>query len=307
VIKHRYFLILIFLFFISQAYCEIKWQTDFKDALKIAKLEKKDVFAYFTGSDWCSFCKVMKKEVFEKTDFIDGIQKKFILLKIDFPKKKPLPIVQQQKNDNLAREYSIEGFPTILLLDSSGRCFAKTGYTGTSSKDYLLKVMESIKKKIERDRHLVAASKLKGVEKAAALGKAIEVVGDVPRLQYKAVIDEILKADPKDESGYKATLVLKQKLAALENQVVKLVESSKTLEAQKIISDFLSEFKPEGEAKQKAMLYRIYTYEKDSIDFDQVEKYLDSIIAISPKSESANDARGVKAQVQQLRQSSKKP
>ena len=295
-------------FILSQLslFADITWETSYKEALRKAKLEQKDVFAYFTGSDWCSICRVMSKEVFDKKDFTNEVQKKFILLKVDFLKKKPLPEVKQRINDTLARDYSVEGFPTIILMDDSGRAFAKTGYTGDNAEKYWLHITELLKTKQKRDGFLKEAKSLKGVEKARALGKALQAIGDAPKKYYDPIVEEILKADPQDESGYKKNVILKQKLAELEANVINLTEQKKNKEAQSLIDIFLEEYKPSGTDRQKAMLYRIYTYEKDSINFDQVEKYLDSIIEIDPKSEPAADAKGVKKQVNELRNAQKK-
>ena len=282
---------------------EVKWETDFNKAIKKASLEKKDVFAYFTGSDWCSLCKVLKKEVFDKDGFLEAVQKDFVILKIDFPKKKTLSDIEQQRNDKLAADYSVEGFPTVLLIDTASRVFAKTGYKGIPADEYQLHIKGMLKIKAERDKLFNSAVTLEGVEKAKALGKGLAVLGDVPKLQYNSIVEDILKADPDDKSGFKKTVVIKQKLAGLEEQVIRFVEGSKYKEARKAIEDFIKELSPTGEDKQKAMLYKIYTYEKNSIDFDEVEKYLDSIIAINPKTESAGDAQGVKDQVAELRKS----
>lgn len=298
-----FFLILFSLGLTSNS--EPRWEVDLKEALKKADLEKKDVFAYFTGSDWCPLCKVLKKEVFDKEDFLEDLQKDFVLLKVDFPKKKPLAEVEQRKNDLLSRDYSIEGFPTVLLLDRSARAFAKTGYKDLPASEYRQHLNNLLKIKKERDELFKAAEALEGVDKARVLGKAMNLLGDIPKTQYAAIINDILKEDPEDKTGFKKTVVLKQKLAGLESQVIRLVEGSRVEEAQAAIKKFIEEFKPQGEERQKAMLYRIYTLEKDSIDVDEVEKYLDSIISVDPNTESANDARGVKEQVQSLRQSKK--
>lgn len=98
------------------------WSTDLEKALEKAKAEKKSVLVEFTGSDWCPPCIAMRKNVFTKKEFVEAASKKFILVELDFPKgDKEL----SDKNQPLAEKYKIEGFPTVILLDSAGKEFTR--------------------------------------------------------------------------------------------------------------------------------------------------------------------------------------
>ncbi len=98
------------------------WSTNLDKALIQAKAEKKSVLVEFTGSDWCPPCIAMRKNVFSTKEFIDAASKKFVLVELDFPKgDKEL----SEKNQPLAEKYKIEGFPTVVLLDSEGREFTR--------------------------------------------------------------------------------------------------------------------------------------------------------------------------------------
>ena len=96
------------------------WQTDYKQALDQAVKEHKQVLLNFTGSDWCPYCIQMDKEVLEKPAFKKYAAEKLILVKLDFPRKKQLPINEEKQNRELQKQYSINGFPTYILLNSSG-------------------------------------------------------------------------------------------------------------------------------------------------------------------------------------------
>jgi thioredoxin-related protein len=98
------------------------WSTDLDKALVKAKAEKKSVLVEFTGSDWCPPCIAMRKNVFSKKEFVDGASKKFILVELDFPKADK---EVAEKNQPLAEKYKIEGFPTVVLLDSEGKEFTR--------------------------------------------------------------------------------------------------------------------------------------------------------------------------------------
>lgn len=96
------------------------WQTDVDAALALAKTENKAVMVEFTGSDWCPPCMMMKKEVFSKKAFVQGASEDFILVHLDFPNGDP---ELAEKNQPAAEKYKIEGFPTVILLDSEGKEF----------------------------------------------------------------------------------------------------------------------------------------------------------------------------------------
>jgi thiol:disulfide interchange protein len=96
------------------------WSTDLEKALADAKAGKKSLLVEFTGSDWCPPCIAMRKNVFSKKEFVQAASKNFILVELDFPKAdKELA----DKNKPLAEKYKIEGFPTVILLNSEGKEF----------------------------------------------------------------------------------------------------------------------------------------------------------------------------------------
>lgn len=98
------------------------WLTEVDAAIEVAKKEKKMVMLEFTGSDWCPPCIRMKKEVFSKKEFMDGAKENFVLVHLDFPRG---DAALKEKNQPLAEKYEIEGFPTIILLDSDGKEFTR--------------------------------------------------------------------------------------------------------------------------------------------------------------------------------------
>lgn len=98
------------------------WSTDLEAALVQAKAENKPLLVEFTGSDWCPPCIKMRKEVFSKKEFVDAASEKFILVEIDVPRGDK---EVAEKNRPIAREYKIEGYPTVILLDSEGKEFTR--------------------------------------------------------------------------------------------------------------------------------------------------------------------------------------
>ena len=114
-----------------------EWLTDFSAAKKKAKEENKPVLMLFTGSDWCPWCIKWEKEAFSKSDFKDYAKKNLVLLFVDFPDKKPLPKAQQRANDALQQKYKIDGYPTVVMLDSNGKTLGSFGYEEGGAKTLL--------------------------------------------------------------------------------------------------------------------------------------------------------------------------
>jgi protein disulfide-isomerase len=104
------------------------WTQDHDAAFAAAKQEKKLVLADFTGSDWCGWCVKLKGEVFDTPEFTSWAKQNVVLLEVDFPRRKPVTPEQRAKNDELAARYRIQGYPTILFLDASGKPVGQMGY-----------------------------------------------------------------------------------------------------------------------------------------------------------------------------------
>jgi len=107
---------------------EAKWLTDYDKAVKLAKKEDKMLLLDFTGSDWCGWCIKLDKEVFSKPEFKEWAGKKFVLVKLDFPKTIKLSAKVKKQNEKLARRHGVQGYPTILVLDKNEKTVARLGY-----------------------------------------------------------------------------------------------------------------------------------------------------------------------------------
>lgn len=110
------------------AFTPASWSSDFRGALERAKAEKRHVFLFFTGSDWCGWCMRLQKEILTTREFASFAGEKLVLVELDFPKGKPIPDAVKAQNNNLARRFRIEGFPTVIVLDSEGKLVGKLGY-----------------------------------------------------------------------------------------------------------------------------------------------------------------------------------
>lgn len=100
------------------------WLTDMKEAKSLAAEKHQLILLNFSGSDWCSPCIRLKKEIFESDTFSNFADSSIILINADFPRQKKNQLTKEQveKNEALANEYNPDGkFPFTLLLNEEGK------------------------------------------------------------------------------------------------------------------------------------------------------------------------------------------
>lgn len=105
-----------------------EWMTDYKAALALSKKTGKPILADFTGSDWCGWCIKLHKEVFDTPEFSKWAKSNVILLELDYPRSKPQSAAIKKQNGELVNKYQIQGYPTILFLNSKGDKLGEYGY-----------------------------------------------------------------------------------------------------------------------------------------------------------------------------------
>lgn len=102
----------------------VAWNTNFKKAREVAKVEHKYLLLNFSGSDWCIPCIRTKKEIFDTRPFSVFADSNLVLVNADFPRlrKNKLSQAQIKENEMLAEKYNKRGvFPLTILLDADGK------------------------------------------------------------------------------------------------------------------------------------------------------------------------------------------
>ncbi len=112
----------------TSAFAKTGWEDNYEKGIQKAKTEKKIALVDFTGSDWCSWCMKLDKEVFSQAKFKDYAKQNLVLIEVDFPQLKPLSRPKQKKNDELAKQYEVTGYPSVIVLDADGKKLGKLGY-----------------------------------------------------------------------------------------------------------------------------------------------------------------------------------
>jgi len=114
------------------ARAELTWLTDLDEAKKVATKENKKLLVDFTGSDWCGYCIKLHKEVFDTPEF-EKFAKDYVLVELDFPKRKELPAAEKAKNQAAQKKYGVNGFPTVIIMNTSGKVLNRAeGYSPDS-------------------------------------------------------------------------------------------------------------------------------------------------------------------------------
>ncbi len=116
---------------------DLNWTNDLEKAIETAKAENKAVLVNFTGSDWCMWCFKLSDEVFSQDEFKEYADENLILVKVDFPQNIPQSDQTKAYNQSLAQKFDVQGFPTIIIINSQGKPVAKTGYQEGGAVNYI--------------------------------------------------------------------------------------------------------------------------------------------------------------------------
>jgi protein disulfide-isomerase len=125
---------------------EAVWLTDFEEAKKLAKKEKKAIFIDFSGSDWCHWCVKLDNEVFAKSEFVKYASENLVLFLADFPRANQQSAKVKNQNQLLMKKYGVRGFPTIVILNSDGEKVSQMSYQPGGAAKYV----ESIKSNLTK-------------------------------------------------------------------------------------------------------------------------------------------------------------
>jgi len=110
----------------------VKWSEDYEGSLNAARQNNKLLLVDF-GAEWCVFCRKMDQTTFIEPDVVSRLNADFIPVKLDASSKAA---------KTLAGKFSIQGLPTILVLDKDGKL--KRRITGFVAPDRFLQLIAEV-------------------------------------------------------------------------------------------------------------------------------------------------------------------
>jgi thioredoxin-related protein len=273
------------------------WSSDFAAAKKEAADSKKDLLIDFTGSDWCSWCIKLNKEVFSHEPFKAGVKDKFVLVELDYPRdKSKLSEATLKQNEELGKQYQVAGYPTILLCDASGKPFAATGYKPGGPEAYVKQLDELRANKTTRDEAFNSASKTDGVPKAKALVAALTAMGLTDGMVanfYGDIVEQIKTSDPQDETGFAKDAAMKARILGIKNELGGFMQKKDQAGAIGVLDKALKEGGLPDEDVQQIMMTRGMLFAEQK-KYDEAIKALDEAKAFAPESQFAASIDQVK-------------
>ena len=95
------------------------WLTNYEEVYAKSIKENKPIMANFTGSDWCGWCKKLKKAVFDTELFQTWAEKNVVLFELDYPRRSAQPEELKKQNRELQQTFRqfVRGYPTILVFE----------------------------------------------------------------------------------------------------------------------------------------------------------------------------------------------
>lgn len=106
------------------------WTTSYPEAVDQANEQNAPIMLFFSGSDWCPWCRKLNAEVFDTPAFSAWSNQRVVPMMVDFPKTRTLPGPLANQNNRLLDRYRqhLAGFPTALFIRPDGTVVGKLGY-----------------------------------------------------------------------------------------------------------------------------------------------------------------------------------
>jgi protein disulfide-isomerase len=107
---------------------EAGWMTDFKTASELALEKKTPILVAFVNSQHRGWYQKLEEDLLMSAPFAAFAEESLILVLADYPENGQQSADILEQNKDLIQRYDIKWFPTLLLLDSSGKEIGQTRY-----------------------------------------------------------------------------------------------------------------------------------------------------------------------------------
>ncbi len=272
---------------IVPAYAADAWiLDDMEQAKKVAAETNRSLLIEFAGSDWCPPCMAFEKNVLKHNDFIEKAQQNFVLLVLDWPKKRQQVAAVKKRNQELFTAYGIDNVPTIVFADASGVPFGV--FSGSRNKEAVYEEMEKalankelMNKAREKAAHATGKEKIMALLEMKKLAPPRYVDSDL----YCDLNDELVAIDTTDLSGLRAKERAELQSKALDEKFDSLKDSLNNKQA---IRDLLDKFEQEYQNLEPEVKQRIVSCRAQILlsegQIDEGLKMLEDGVQLAPES-----------------------
>ena len=117
---------------------DIVWENNIESAQNLASSADKNIMVFFTA-DWCSPCRIMKRQVFADNDIMKTMDAKVVPVEIN---------IDDQNAEALVKQYNIGATPTTIFIDPQGKVIDYA--VGKVEKSKFLEMLENQKEFSEK-------------------------------------------------------------------------------------------------------------------------------------------------------------
>lgn len=271
--------------------------SDFDSALSAAKKSGKKLLLFFTKMEDGGFNEKILNDVLHASDYNEVFGNEFETCLIDFSRErfsKKSENFDEARNDrdmNTAVIYGLETAPAVMILTKQGYVITNITYLPADNPQELSKIIELDRKSIDdMDKLLAEIDAAKGLDRVAKIDELFEQTKANYRYQLRALSDEVIKLDKKNQSGLVGKhLLARASTKAMECYLRRQPDKAVECYLEPLKSKFLS-----VEEKQRSYFAAAYITGKNDMSVENSKKiieYLNAAIDLDPKSELAERCR----------------
>lgn len=264
--------------------------SDFNTTLKAAQKSGKKILLFFTKLEDGGFNEKIVNDVLHASDYNDLFSNEFETCLIDFSRERfskdseDFDEARNERDMRTAVVYGLENAPAVMILTKEGYVITNITYLPADNPQELSKIIEFDRKNIDDMQKLLEElDASKGLDRVRKIDELYEQTKANYRYQLRALSDEVIKLDKKNESG----LVGKHLLARASTKAMECYlrrEPDKAVECylEPLKSKFLS-----TEEKQRSYFAAAYVTGKNDMSIENSQKivsYLKSAVDLDPES-----------------------
>ena len=237
----------------------IEWMTDLDAAKAKAAAENKAVLVDFTGSDWCGWCVRLRKVVLDTPEFEAYAKDKFVFMEVDLPQNPKFDTALRARNEELAKQYGVNGFPTIMVLTPQGELAG--GFNGYVPS--VAAASERLNAALATAELLKKAESQQGAEKLDSLLKAYRSLPKKMQDSAVSLRKRIIALDPQDTLGMARQQKIEDQRNAFQSALSSALSKAEALAA---IEKALADAYPENKSGILQAKFQILMMGAQSVD-----------------------------------------